>query len=406
VSLEVQVTPRFFAARRYAANMRLRRRSTTGGALLAVALFACSGSDDAQNAPLNSSDASSDANVSDAGILDGSAIDSAQPVPVEPIHYLGRFDTSDADGPRFAYPGSAIATTFTGTGIDAKLVDQNQNYFDVVVDDAAPVTIMTSGTQTYTLAKDLPAGTHSLVLTKITESFQGIVQFQGFTPAGGGITPSPFPFSRRIEMIGDSITCGYGVLGAGPTCSFSAATEDEDQAWGALAAKKLNAMNTAIAYSGRGMVRNSDGSTTDLMPEIWLRTFADDPSSTWDTKQYAPDVVVINLGTNDFAKGDPGAEYVTAYNAFIATLRKAYPTAYIVCVVGPMLDGASLTQAQTYVNSVVSTQNGNGDHKVSYLSVPEQLAADGYGCDYHPNQITQGKMAAVLEAHLSALLGW
>jgi lysophospholipase L1-like esterase len=376
--------------------------------VFASLLFACSGSSASDaTSPSDDGGASNDgSSMNDAGRSDASTAADAGPPPVEMIHYLGRFDTTDAAGPRFAYPGSAIAATFTGTGIDVKLVDQDQNYFDVVVDGAKPTTIMTTGTASYTLAKNLAPGSHTISITKITESYQGIVQFQGFTPAGGAITPSPFPYARRIEMIGDSITCGYGVLGAGPNCPFTPATEDEDAAWGALTAKQLSAMHTAIAYSGKGMFRNSDGTTTDLMPEIWLRTFADDTTSTWDTTKYSPDVVVINLGTNDFAGGDPGDGYVTAYNAFIVTLRKAYPNAYIVCVIGPMLDGASLTQAQAYVQSVVATQNETGDTKVSYLSVAEQLAADGYGCDSHPSTTTQMKMATTLTAHLHDLLGW
>ncbi|MEO8877220.1 MAG: SGNH/GDSL hydrolase family protein, partial [Polyangiaceae bacterium] len=312
--------------------MRGRRTLVLALALtLLIALAGCSGEGDGA-APETGMDASVsiDAAAPDAiAEPHDAAVDAG---PSETIHYFGRFDTTDAAGPRFAFPGSAIAATFTGTGIDVMLADQNQNYFDLVIDGAAPVTIMTQGTQSYTLAKDLAPGTHTVVLTKITESFQGIVQLQALTPKDGALTPTPFPFARRIEMIGDSITCGYGVLGA-TGCTFTPATEDEDAAWGALAARQLNAVHTAIAYSGRGVYRNYDATTTDVMPMIWRRTFADDAMSSWDTTKFSPDVVVINLGTNDFAKGDPGSAFVTAYSGFLVALRSAYPQAYFVCVV-------------------------------------------------------------------------
>src|ERR1043166_8322613 len=41
--------------------------------------------------------------------------------PVETVHFIGRFDTSDAAGPKFEWSASAVAARFTGTGIDVKL---------------------------------------------------------------------------------------------------------------------------------------------------------------------------------------------------------------------------------------------------------------------------------------------
>ncbi len=371
-------------------------------------IAACSSSSGDDTATLPGSDggsADSEATVDGAAPDDGASVMDAG--PPEDVHFFGRFDTRDAKGPRFAYPGSAVATSFTGSGLGITLADQGENYFSVVVDDGKPTTLHTQGTKSYVLAQGLGSGTHTAVVTKKTESFQGVVQFRGFTPDGGALIPTPFPFARNIELIGDSITCGYGDTGAGPSCDFSPETEDETQAWGAVAAASLGAMHTAVAYSGRGMVRNNDGTTAGVMPKLWTRTLADDPSSTWDFGKHTPDVVVVNLATNDFAKGDPGSAFVTGYGNFLNVLRTTYPNARIVAVIGPMLGEPEHTTALGYVKSVVDAANGAGDGKVSSLDLGIQdQAVDGVGCDYHPSVVTQAKMGAKLAAHIKTLTEW
>lgn len=388
-------------------GMRFGHAATSAalGLVVVLAMIACSG-DDGTNAPASGATdgGTTDARGGERGTDAGITIDAGPP---ESIHYLGRFDTSDPAGARFAFPGSAIAATFQGTGVDVTLDDAGDNYFAVSIDGAAATTVHTQGGGTFGLADGLVAGQHTVSLTKMTESYQGIVQLKALTPKNGAIVPTPFPFSRRIEMIGDSITCGYGDLGKGPGCTFSADTEDETHAWGAVAAASLGAMHTAIAYSGKGMLRNYDGSTTDVMPQIWKRTFADDGTSTWDTSRYTPDVVVIDLGTNDFAKGDPTDAFVTAYEAFVAELRAAYPNAFIVCAVGTMLGGADHDTAFGYVTAVAKASNDAGDAKVSALDLGTQDAnTDGIGCDSHPSVATHAKMAAKLVAHVKSLTGW
>jgi lysophospholipase L1-like esterase len=357
----------------------------------------------------------------DGAAADGATVDGATEagsVASSLIHYLGRFDTRDPAGPRFAFPGSAIAVTFRGTGMQVSLSDSGTSYFTVVVDGGAPTVVPTSGAnQTYTLASKLTAGQHTLVLTKRTESDVGVAQFLGFTPQGGALVASPDPFSRRIEYVGDSISCGYGDLGVGPNCSFSASTEDETVAYDALAAAALNAEQTVVAYSGRGVYRNFDGSTTGLVPALFELTLPDDPTSTWGFATPAPDVVVINLGTNDFAMGDPGVAFEQAYEAFLRQIRQHYPHAYLVCTMSPMIDEPNRSTDEGYVQSAIQDLASGGDARVSALETPgadggptwdfeTQLASNGYGCDSHPSAKTQKVMGQQLTTALKTLLGW
>lgn len=328
--------------------------------------------------------------------------------PLMPIHLMGRFDSSSPAGPRFAWPGSAIAARFSGTGIDIHLSDSGSNYLEVVVDHGAPTVFVTkNGQNTYTLASNLPDGEHDLWIEKRTESTYGVVLLLGLSPAGGKpLVPTPAPFDRTIELVGDSITLGFAADGIGPICDASEGTMDEYFSYGALTARALDAAHVVIAYSGIGVYRDMDGNTVDQMPVRYPRTLADDPTSVWGFATQ-PDVVVINLGDNDFDQGDPGQPYVDAYVSFVKQVRGHYPNAFIMLAVGSMMTGATLDQAKLETHQVVDALRGAGDMRVSFVDLGEQDgAADGYGCASHPSLMTHAAMAAKLTAAVKQVTGW
>jgi lysophospholipase L1-like esterase len=343
---------------------------------------------------------------------DARAIDAVRRVAL--THTIGRFDTRDPAGPRLAWPGTAITAAFTGTGLDVRLRDAGTNFFAVAIDNRAPVPLGTGpAAERYTLASGLAPGRHTVVLTKRTESNVGVVQFLGFSPWQGVLLETPDPVAqRRIEFVGDSITCGYGDLGTDPKEHFRPETEDETIAYGALTAAAFGAERSVIAYSGMGMVRDHLGSTASPMPLRFERTLPDDPTSRWAFDAPAPDVVVVHLGGNDFAMGDPGPAFVRAYVAFLAVVRARYPNAAIVCALAPMLTdeyppGAmNRTKAAAYIRDAVEQRHHAGDRRVSYFAFAAQRPSEGFGADYHPSAATQRRMAEELVIALRLLMGW
>jgi lysophospholipase L1-like esterase len=132
--------------------------------------------------------------------------------------------------------------------------------------------------------------------------------------------------TRRIEFIGDSITCGYGNEAANQNEHFTPRTENAALAWGAVAARQLKADLAVEAWSGIWLMDNGH----DLpMPKRWGRTLPMEDGSTWAFTSWIPDAVVINLGTNDGNKPIEEAAWAAAYHAFIATIRLHYPKAHI-----------------------------------------------------------------------------
>jgi len=319
-----------------------------------------------------------------------------------PVHLVGRFYSADKSGRTFTYPGTQIRTRFNGTGLTVKLSDPSgQNQFSIVVDGRAPVVLKTNPTQQeYTVASGLTPGEHELIFTRRTETWIGATKFSGFLLDNAAeLVDTKEPFSRVIEVVGDSISCGYGVHGTSSACHFSPETEDATATYGALTAGSVDAALVDVCWSGRGMLRNNDGSTTETMPLLYDRN--------WDAPRYVADVVVVNLGTNDyFAGGDPGPAFESTYVAFVKKVRATHPHAQIICGIGSMLTGADAASARAHVQSVVKTVNQGGDTKVAFVDWAEQSPADGAGCDNHPNEKTQKKMADVLTAKVKELMAW
>src|SRR5262249_37328990 len=158
--------------------------------------------------------------------------------------------------------------------------------------------------------------------------------------------------------------------------------------------------------SGIGVYRDNLNQTSNVLPMAYPNTLGYQATPPWSFDR-KPQVVVINLGTNDFAMGDPGmTEFQTAYTAFLSTIRSKYPDAFIFCAVGPLLFGDGLTAATQYITAVVADANNKGDAKVQLLNFTEQDASKGTGCDYHPNVAEHMAMADALVAAVRAAVGW
>jgi lysophospholipase L1-like esterase len=326
------------------------------------------------------------------------------PAPAPTVKLVGRFDTSDPAAIRFAWPGSMIAARFKGTGISARLKDDGNNRFQVLIDGEPKAVLKTDRTkESYTLAEGLTEGVHDVAIYKRTEAKVGEVAFLGFD-AQGSILPPPPPGERRMELIGDSITAGYGNEGPGAVCTFNPAEENQYATYGAIAARALNAEHVTIAWSGK---------TIGEMTDYYERTLPSRPESVWDFKAWTPQLVVMNIGTNNFATYDPGeTRYVRIYSNLYDRVRKAYPQAFIMCLLGPMLTDVyppgkqNLTLARKYMKAAIEKIKASGETNFEYVELPEQNHANGLGCGFHPSLKTHKLMADRVVAVAKERLGW
>jgi lysophospholipase L1-like esterase len=287
-------------------------------------------------------------------------------------------------------------------------MDDPAGFFTRLVDGKEVDELRTMpGERSYELASGLADGTHEIALYRRTEASFGVTRFLGVELGSDGeLLPPPPAAERRLELIGDSITCGYGDEGSNESCPFEAATENHWLTYGAISARDLDAELVTLAWSGKGIIYNYGDDKNEPMPVLYPRALPQDGGSTWDFAQWQPDAVVINLGTNDFSTdGDPSqSEFSDAYRVFLEQLRAHYPDAWIICLQPTLLSGSDLDTASMYIDDVVSARNAAGDDHVVAHAL--QFTVDGLGCDYHPSLATHLSMATALTAELQRVLGW
>ncbi|HEV8245227.1 MAG TPA: GDSL-type esterase/lipase family protein [Polyangiaceae bacterium] len=321
------------------------------------------------------------------------------------LRWCGRVERAGA-GARFGWPGCGFLARFAGTSARARITTVNPDYFELVIDGRSSLLITQPGTHEYDLATDLDPAPHTLSLHRRTESFNGTIVVEKVSFGSGSLLPPPPLSNKRLEVIGDSISAGYGVECNDPAVGFSYATENHYKSYAAIAARELGAELMTMAWSGIGMYRSHDGWTEDQMPVIYPRTIAIDKGSAWDFSAFEPGAVIIHLGTNDFAQGDPGPRFVATYLDFAASVRRHYPSARMYCALSPMLPRGSRVRLASYLAEVVSTRRGAGDGNVAVIEVARPSAEEGWACDYHPSAATHVTMARLLARTLEADLGW
>ena len=124
----------------------------------------------------------------------------------------------------------------------------------------------------------------------------------------------------------------------------------------------------------------------------------------WDSKsRYEPDLVVINLGTNDISwvRGieDRRLNYLAALRMLMEAVHRRSPQAKILCCLGVM--GEALNESVTEAVKLFKKDFPNVTAKV--LLYTEQKPEDGIGTDWHPSPVTHKKMAEKLIALIDKL---
>lgn len=330
-----------------------------------------------------------------------------QTVTVSPdspaIRYVGRF----TDDFRFGWTGCMIETEFNGTEISA-IIDlvQGKAAVTAVVDGKETVLFITAGQRMYPVASGLvPGQKHHVVLFKRSEGVLGTIRFGGFDISADGTLSCPPARERKILALGDSITCGYGNEAATVEEGNTVSNENGYMSYAAIAARALDADLMMVCWSGRGLYRNLSpvNDKVDTMPQLFEQTLPQDKNPIWDMNRFVPDVIAINLGTND--TGERGGkeplkreDYEDAYVKLINRLREFAPDAKMIISIGPM---ASASPVKTWLPGIAERFKD-----VSVVIYPAYTGPDEYAGHGHPNIKKDQMMAARLEAQIRKVTGW
>lgn len=308
----------------------------------------------------------------------------------------------------FTVSGRSASITLAGSsGINND--EEHRPRYAVYIDDKQFCdVIMDKPEETISLWKDTDktAAIKVMLLSEAMFGGVGIRSVNVDSDSAQPVTPlSAAPLT--IEFIGDSITCGYGVESKSGSEPFMTSTENFSKSYAYLAAKSLGADYTTCCYSGYGIVSGYTGdgnkNANELLPDCYeLASKFEDYDNDWSFPEQC-DVVVINLGTNDFNYVSQdlevrGSEFVDSYKTFLKNVREKRPNAAIICTVGTMGGDDVYTLIEQAVAEL------NDDKITSYFSQPQSMR-DGMGANGHPSKRTQQNSADILADKIRKVLG-
>ena len=273
-----------------------------------------------------------------------------------------------------------------------------------------------SQSQTFTIFDGVETVSGVVRVIKLSEATSSLAAISKITTDKDGVI---FPAEERklkLEFIGDSITCGYGVDDPDRNHHFRTSTEDGSKTYAYKTAANLDADYSMVSISGWGIVSGYSGDGKkqansqlpryyDRLAVSWSTIAGVDPKVVrWDFNSFTPDIVVINLGTNDssYTKKDNAkiTEYREAYIEFLKDVRAKNEKAYIICSLGMMGQDlcAAVKEAVTEYSSLT------GDTRICDLKFANQSISDGIVADWHPSEKTHEKAAALLTAKIKEIM--
>lgn len=238
----------------------------------------------------------------------------------------------------------------------------------------------------------------------------------------------------KLEFIGDSITSGEGAIGAKKEEDWISMWFSAVDNYASMTANALNSDARILSQSGWGVLTSWDNNPYHNIPDCYEkvcgvlngeRNTSLGAQQENDFNSWQPDVIVINLGTNDGGAfnnpewkdevtgeshkqrrkedGTLHPEDVLAFeNAvirFLQKLRKYNPNSQLLWVYG-MLGNLMEPAICEAVNAYISR---TGDQRVSYLSLPD-TTDETFGARWHPGKLSHEEAAKVLTEYIRKLL--
>ncbi len=342
------------------------------------------------------------------------------------VKVLGRADFVD-DTLWMVHSGSGAEFTFVGTKAtitmqcDSTIMGSKDSQARIAVfvnDECVVDEMIDKMDEAFTVFESEEQQECTIKVVKLSEAAQSTVGIKSIAvECVGDIRPTPDK-EHLIEFIGDSITCGYGVEDEDKNHHFSTKTENNMKTYAYKVAEALDADYSMVSFSGYGIISGYSGDGQKY-PEQALPLYYEKLGFSygayigkyaaevdWDFNKRQPDVIVINLGTNDesYTKNDAARkeEYVAGYVDFLKLVRKNNPDATIFCTLGIMGDAL-----YTSVEKAVEQYSAEtGDSNVHAMKFAVQSSTDGYAADWHPTEATHTKAAEKLTNEIKTVMGW
>ncbi|MDD1781140.1 GDSL-type esterase/lipase family protein [Enterovibrio sp. ZSDZ35] len=220
------------------------------------------------------------------------------------VRYEGRIVRDNDTGVvRCNWPGINFQCRFVGQYLAIELKGCGDG-FDVLVDGKLAKKITTSPQgirETFALIEADTSTAVTIELIKRTENYVSFCTLFAFHH-DGEFEPHPKDHQPHILFIGDSMSAGYASESNTIECSTEEVfdTSNARLAFPYQTARRLGASLAQVSYSGMGLIRNWNGTAPHQhIPDFAFKASAIENDDTHYTEK-TPNLVVIEIGTNDF----------------------------------------------------------------------------------------------------------
>lgn len=312
------------------------------------------------------------------------------------------------------HSASAFEVKFIGTEVTIELYAtkysnvKTQPYYVAMIDDDYDNRVRVALTQEYTtITFNVPGKGEdeytTLSIYKSTESTDSHMGLKQITTNGRFVRDVVYK-ERLIEFIAASSSTGYGNLNKDPKSTINS---DAMQAFSYLTARALNADINIYSASGWGVKasRWTSPNTLNLFDAYKKVDFYS--NEVWDTSKITPDVIVINLGTNDWSYISSASTqeernirmqaFKDQYVAFLQYLNDTYPGVKIIMFYGLMLETNIYEATLEIYNTAKQT--------IPSLAII-QVAGDAGGSNSHPSLSSHRQVAELLIAKIKEEMDW
>lgn len=337
------------------------------------------------------------------------------------FYYNGRFDQSVPGMVKFSWSSSKITFQFKGTGCDILLSSKygSEIYYNVTLDNSETTVLQVNNIKNrYKLFRNLKPAVHTVSIERRNEYQAGLSIFQGvILDSDGEMLKVKAESGKVIEYIGDSNSTGFGIEADSHNDPFAFNTQDSSKCYAAVASRQLGAEYNIIAWSGKGVYWNYGQNKDKTLPELY-DIVAHDAEYIWSYSDNKPDLIVINLGTNDFSHMPPPKEsFITTYKEFIMEINNKCPDTPIMCIVGHSLSDfwpinsdtdqpyKSLTVMKDYMSTLKEELSRVGI-EIGLIDNPPIDHSLPFGAEFHPGLKQSEEAGKFISEKIKEYMNW
>lgn len=240
---------------------------------------------------------------------------------------------------------SGIEIRFKGTSLSLALNNTAEGYIHVFVDGDEELSfeytddrriLLPKGEQKITLAENLSEGIHTVKVLKANEGIFNKIGWEKLY-TDGEILPPPISKARKIQIVGDSITCGSASLNFPENANGSSSGikyEDALQSYASYVARAFDADAEFFSKSGLAMFNVIRNQAVPMYEKI-------DPfagyNDLWDHTLFEPDLIIQYNWINEYIgkvqrDGVKIDEIKRIYVEMLKMFRKDHPNAKLMLV--------------------------------------------------------------------------